>query len=672
MIAAAANANPQASVALGNKLYYGSRNLLLLWNLDSGTLVCLQSLEGSTTAIVPDFDGQSLLIGTDQGYVYLLSGEKLTSISQVPRAVTTICSNSNTGQIAVGSLDGYVYVYQRSEVQPVHSIKTKGYALCSAFCGSMLCVGGTSNQILVYDLDSGAEIYLAGHENWVRSLAFRKDGNESWILASASQERHIRLWRFDLASSISTDLFSTSQNLGRFSIAFEALLIGHDDWVVSVEWDPHGTNRLLSASADSSLIIWESENAELWTPSHRLGDISIWGASTATGTSGGFWRALWLRDSIATCTRTGSWRLWGRDNWNARPGLTGHFKDVTDVAWFRENILLSTSLDQTTRMWNVEPLEVLQNNDLAMREIGRPQIHGYDMTAIAPVSETQFVSAGDEKVLRVFELPQQVADQIALVSGVQQSALENLPQVAGVPALGLSNKPELDGEEAVVLPAYPREDHLQKLTLWPEVDKLYGHGYETSSLAVSSKRGIVVSCCKSNSEKHACLRYYSASNWHEVLPPTFGHSNTVTSLKISPNGEYILSVSRDRKYMVVDLTTHNVILDMPRAHSRIIWDGCWCSDTEFVTVSRDKIVKLWTTDGVMTCSAKVDSPATAVDHQNGLIVVGDESGKLWFFNRRLEILSSQQLAGRISRLALRGSLLAVASELMISVVAIPQ
>lgn len=671
MISAAANAIPQASFALGNKLYYGSQNLLVLWDLDLGTLVCLRSLEGSISAITSDFDGHSLLIGTDRGKIYLFSEDNLTCLSQVPRAVTSLCSNPSTQQMAVSSLDGYVYVYQHHESQPAQSIKVKGYALCSAFCESLLCVGGTSNQILVYELETGAEIYLAGHENWIRSLDFRKDGSESWLLASASQERYVRLWRFNVTSSTSTDLFSTSQLLGKWSIAFEALLIGHDDWVVSAEWDPHGINRLLSASADSSLIIWESENAELWTPSHRLGDISIWGASTATGTSGGFWRALWLDKSIATCTRTGSWRLWNRDTWKASPGITGHFRDVTDVAWFRDNILLSTSLDQTTRLWSVDPSECAQNIDLPLREIGRPQIHGYDMVAIASISETQFVSAGDEKVLRVFELPQQVADQIALISGTQQSAFKNLPQVAGATALGLSNKSEPDGEEPVVLPENPREDHLQRLTLWPEADKLYGHGYEISSLAVSTKLGIVISCCKSNSEKHAGLRYCSVNNWHEISPPTFGHSSTVTSLIVSPNGEHILSVSRDRKFMVVDIASHNIILDMPKAHSRIIWDGCWCSDTEFVTVSRDKIVKYWTINGAMVRSANVVSPATAVDHQNGLIVVGEESGKISFFNKQLELIHSQQFAGRINRLSLRGTLLAVASELIFSVITVP-
>jgi elongator complex protein 2 len=38
-------------------------------------------------------------------------------------------------------------------------------------------------------------------------------------------------------------------------------------------------------------------------------------------------------------------------------------------------------------------------------EINRPQIHGYDMTCVAPISRLRFVSGADEKVVRVFDAP---------------------------------------------------------------------------------------------------------------------------------------------------------------------------------------------------------------------------------------------------------------------------
>lgn len=38
-------------------------------------------------------------------------------------------------------------------------------------------------------------------------------------------------------------------------------------------------------------------------------------------------------------------------------------------------------------------------------ETARPQVHGYDMAALAPLSATAFASAAEEKVIRVFQAP---------------------------------------------------------------------------------------------------------------------------------------------------------------------------------------------------------------------------------------------------------------------------
>ncbi len=46
----------------------------------------------------------------------------------------------------------------------------------------------------------------------------------------------------------------------------------------------------------------------------------------------------------------------------------------------------------------------------------------------------------------------------------------------------------------------PTEDALTSHTLWSEVEKLYGHGYEISALCSDSKGRLVVSACVAKSE----------------------------------------------------------------------------------------------------------------------------------------------------------------------------
>jgi len=44
---------------------------------------------------------------------------------------------------------------------------------------------------------------------------------------------------------------------------------------------------------------------------------------------------------------------------------------------------------------------------------------------------------------------------------------------------------------------FPTEDYLVNYTLWPEVNKLYGHGYEINCLTTNHSGNLIASACKS-------------------------------------------------------------------------------------------------------------------------------------------------------------------------------
>lgn len=548
----------------------------------------------------------------------------------------------------------------------------------------VLAVAGTKVIIQLYVLDSQKaagfklEATLSGHEGWIRSLEFTQENpsskNSDLLLSSASQDKYIRLWRVHQGKELPAAAASADPSLGAFlpgkslsnkahrfkaceldySATFEALLLGHEDWIYSTRW--RGANeklQLLSASADNSLAIWEPEaTTGVWVTIARLGEISSEkGSTTATGSTGGFWTGLWSPSgSTVVCIgRTGSWRLWNRsdiqDRWIQGIGISGHTQSITGIAWSKDgNYLLSTSSDQTTRLHSKWKRE----EQTSWHEMARPQIHGYDLNCIDSLRTSQFVSGADEKLLRVFNEPRAVANLLRKVCGFGPSNLEEMPDAANMPVLGLSNKAieAADDEEVLngnendrqaIDPASvvhkstldldhpPTEEHLSKHTLWPETEKLYGHGYEISALAASHDGSIIATACKASSIDHAVIRLFETQNWHEIKPPLTAHSLTVARLRFSADDQYLLSVGRDRQWAVferdsTDKLKYSLSVSNPKGHTRMILDAAWAPTRlpVFATAGRDKQVKIWANDeGAASFTHKAtiteENSVTAID-----------------------------------------------------------
>ncbi|UNI18917.1 Elongator subunit elp2 [Purpureocillium takamizusanense] len=579
----------------------------------------------------------------------------------------------------------------------------------------VLAAAGTRDTIQILTADArvdavqfSVQATLSGHEGWIRSLNFtkeNKDPKSDLLLASASQDKYVRIWRFHQGHELPALAASGADpSSGAFlpgkspsnkaywlksagkdcSITFEALLLGHEDWIYSARWHTHadGKLQLLSTSADNSLAIWEADpSSGIWVSTVRLGEISREkGATTATGSTGGFWTGLWSPDgnSVACLGRTGSWRRWqyepAQDSWKPCVAVSGHTKAVTGISWSRGgDYLLSTSSDQTTRLhtkWTASGANT-------WHEMARPQIHGYDLNCIDALGDSQFVSGADEKLMRVFGEPKAVATLLNRVAGIGGSDVEHMPDAANMPVLGLSNKaidavdedqeiqPVDDRDREAMDPASmvkksyleinhpPFEETLSRHTLWPEVEKLYGHGYELSCLATSHDGKLIASACKASSTNHAVIRLFETERWTEIRPPLTAHSLTATRLRFSADDNYLLSVGRDRQWAVFvrapeEEAMYKLLQANPKGHSRMILDAAWapCENPVFATAGRDKQVRIWaaatsaeqddarqlqfTQAAALPCGTSV----TAVDflprlvHGKAVLAVGTEAGQL--------------------------------------------
>lgn len=580
----------------------------------------------------------------------------------------------------------------------------------------VLAMGGLDNKIHLYcGVRTGKFVRaceLKGHTDWIRSLDFSlpvcTSGEAiSILLVSSSQDKVIRIWKMALrGSSANTkntyrkEVISLASYIegpvlvagsSSYQVSVESLLIGHEDWVYSVQWEPPSTapsdgvscqqsSSILSASMDKTMMIWQPEKTTgIWMNVVTVGELS----HSALGFYGGHWSPDGR--SILAHGYGGAFHLWRNvgvdiDNWQPQKVPSGHFAAVMDISWSRSSdYLLSVSHDQTTRVFAPWKNVASLMGENSWHEVARSQVHGHDINCVTIIQgkgNHRFVSGADEKVARVFEAPLSFLKTLNHATSQESSFPEDLQvdvQILGanMSALGLSQKPiyvnatretvdrngndGLDTLESVpdVVPAVftepPIEDQLAWHTLWPESHKLYGHGNELFSLCCDHQGKLAASSCKAQSTTAAEIWLWEVGSW-KAMGRLQSHSLTVTQIMFSHDDNLLLSVSRDRQYSVFASRRTGTgeidyqLIARQEAHKRIIWSCSWNPfGHEFATGSRDKTVKIWAVENKSSVKQiqslpPFNSSVTALswvglDRQknHGFLAVGMESGliELW-------------------------------------------
>lgn len=234
--------------------------------------------------------------------------------------------------------------------------------------GGSLATGSSDGLIRLWRVSDGRLIRtLSGHAGWILDLEFSQDGKR---LASTAQDFTVRLWR-----------------------------VGDGKLMTTIDEGLSSVYRV-TFSPDSSQLSWAEENGMI-----RIWDVDQDGWLAVIQGPRSARSVAFSPDgsALAVGYSSGSIRLWDLVNGTESGLLTGHLAPVTDLAFTPGGEwLVSGSLDQTVRIWRMQPDE---GSDLPEIYILTGHKGPVNSVAISPDGEV-IASASDDDTILLWSVPE--------------------------------------------------------------------------------------------------------------------------------------------------------------------------------------------------------------------------------------------------------------------------
>ncbi|MDD5765040.1 MAG: caspase family protein [Candidatus Marinimicrobia bacterium] len=282
------------------------------------------------------------------------------------RKINAIAFNRDGSLIASGSDDKLIKIWNVKQNSLLTTLQGHArYVKSLAFhpFEQILASGSDDGNVIIWQIEQSAPLRtIFAHEGGVHSVAISSDGN---TLATAGFDKTIKLWNL-----------ADGQLLKTFT--------GHTDEVKSVAFSPDGWT-LVSGSNDLSINLWNVRDGSLIksTKGHLL-----WINSVAFSPDG---------ELIASCSDDRSVKRWSARDLSPIRKVTGFSAPVTNVTFSHPEGLTLACVTEDGEITFVKTEDGLIVKTIK-GSAGAIKGAEYDSNG------KKFVSAGDDKVVKIWEI----------------------------------------------------------------------------------------------------------------------------------------------------------------------------------------------------------------------------------------------------------------------------
>jgi len=448
------------------------------------------------------------------------------------KAIVNVAFNSNGRQAVSVSLDSRVIVYDRASASVTVEITLEDtYGIDATFSpnSKQLAVGCADGSIRLYSLPDGREVGRLLGHSNMVTSLLYTPNGQQ--LVSASLDKSARLW--DVKSGEEIRLYQAPDNGALLRLSLN-----------------RGGSLLATASLDESIA---NDTTDKVDRKVRIWDVATGQLKTTITPSSGFIRALQFSPSenivtigVWDSTNGGTVRFYDAATGEEKRRLFAASDNITDIAYSADGKrIVTASWDRRVRVWDVERGIALQT----------------------------FSGFSDRPLAIDISL-----DSRALL-------------------IGQGNYGNND-----ILPSNERSSEVT-LWLWDLVsgDQIRQYeGFEEWLWAVeASPDGSMVAAAsgplrlpEDNRPIEAVVRVWDRASGAGIALLT-GHTNTIDSVRWSPDGQRLLTASWDSTIRLWDVRRSR-LLRTYEGHTDQVYMVRWNADgTQFLSASRDKTIRLW-------------------------------------------------------------------------------